>query len=58
MSVFFCNGCNAYLDSDIAGYHSIEDDCFLCDDCECRNHDEHYHEMIDQLRMMVKLGIR
>jgi hypothetical protein len=57
MSIFFCAGCNQYLDSDIEGYHEIDDGIFKCDTCECLEHEEEFRECMNQFRKMAKLGM-
>ena len=53
MSAFFCPGCSQYLDSDISGYHEIDDNVFYCDDCECRFHDKEYNASVNELCKML-----
>ena len=57
MSMFHCNGCDKYLDSDIEGYHEIDEGVFYCDMCECKEHEDDFRDMIDQFRKMVKMGM-
>lgn len=55
MSVFFCNGCDRYLDSDIEGYHDDPDQGNICDECECKYHEEEFRKSMDQFRKMAKM---
>jgi len=55
MSVFFCDGCNQYIDSDYDGYHVIVN-TELCDNCESSHHEEEFMESMDQFRKIAKMG--
>ncbi len=57
MSVFYCPGCGNYRDSDIDGYHYMTPaNEYLCDNCECKYHEEEFKESMDQFRKMAKMG--
>jgi hypothetical protein len=52
MSVYFCVGCNQYIDSDVEGMHST-DEGEICDMCECKNHDDFYNESMNEFKKMI-----
>jgi len=54
MSAFFCPSCQQYLDSDIAGYHEIDDNVFFCDNCESKFHNKEYIASVNELFEGVK----
>ncbi len=57
MSVYFCNGCHEYKDSDLEGLH---DDCeigYICDDCEGLTHEQFYIERMNHLARLMKAEI-
>lgn len=56
MSVFHCNGCNQYIDSDYDGHHVI-DNYEFCDNCEFNYQREEVREYADQFIKMIKLGM-
>lgn len=56
MSVFHCDGCDKYLDSDESGYHEINVGQYYCDDCESCFHECDFRESMNQLRMNLGMG--
>jgi len=56
MSIYFCVGCDQYKDSDYDGYHEGPNEGYICDECECKAHEEFFRDSMDQLRKMMKGG--
>ena len=54
MSRYFCNGCVKYKESDIDGRHEMEDNIYLCDECECLQHEEEFQESMALIRKLVE----
>ena len=54
MSTYTCIACDKWSESDIHGYHEFEEGV-MCDDCECKDHEEEFRENIDQFRKIAKM---
>ena len=57
MSVYFCNGCSEYKDSDIDGMHDDSEIGYICDNCECLSHEHFYIQSMTHLAKLMKAEI-
>jgi len=56
MSIFFCEGCNEYYNSDESGRHDHCEWGEICDNCEGLSHELFYFQSMVELNNLSKEG--